>query len=143
MKSGKITRIAYFGATGLVVLLFVGSGIMYLLNPEMIKENMIHLGYPTYLTFILPFTKIGGALLILQKKFKLLKEWAYAGLFINSVLAMIAHGMAGDGWINAGSIGSVFVLVSYFLPFIKLHSENLSSKSKRQNADYKHGSRYP
>lgn len=110
----KSDKIIYWIATGLVELLFLGSSIFYIVKHDMVVANMAHLGYPAYLSLILPFTKILGGVIILNSKWKNLKEWAYSGLFINCVLAAIAHGNSGDGWVNAGTIGSILVLVSYF-----------------------------
>jgi hypothetical protein len=110
----KSDKIIYWIATGLVEFLFLGSAIFYFVKHDMVLANMAHLGYPAYLSLFLPFTKILGGVIILTSKWKSLKEWAYSGLFINCILAAIAHGNSGDGWINPGTIGSIFLLVSYF-----------------------------
>lgn len=110
----KSDTIIYWISTGLTAFLFVGSAIFYIVKHDMVVANMAHLGYPAYLSYILPFTKVLGAVIILFATWKNLKEWAYSGLFINCVLAAIAHGNAGDGWINPGTIGAIVVLVSYF-----------------------------
>ncbi|MEL7120244.1 MAG: DoxX family protein [Bacteroidota bacterium] len=112
----------YWISTGLVGVIMFGSAILYIVSHDMVVENMKHLGYPAYLVNILPFTKIIGAtLLLFGNKFipnhiwKYLTEWVYASLFCNFVLAFIAHGQAGDGWINPGTIALILLLVSYFL----------------------------
>lgn len=116
MNSSTLKRdtILYWITTGLVGFLFISSGIMYLLKREMVIETFTHLGYPSYLVNYLPITKIAGALIIIFAKWNSLKEWAYSGLFINCVLAGVAHGHAQDGWVNAGTIGALIVLASYF-----------------------------
>ncbi len=117
----KSNTILYWISTGLIALLMIGSATLYIVKYDMVAENMKHLDYPTYLTSILPFTKISGAILLLfGSKFipaniwKNLNEWVYSALFCNFVLAAIAHGQAGDGWINAGTIASIVILVSYY-----------------------------
>lgn len=113
-KTLKRDKIIYWIATGLLAILYFGSSTFYIVQYDMVAENMVHLGYPAYLIYYLVVAKITGILIVLFSKWKSLKEWAYAGLFINCLLAAIAHGHAGDGWLNAGSIGAIVVLVSYF-----------------------------
>jgi hypothetical protein len=110
----KANTIIYWISTGLIALLMVGSATFYIVKHDMVVENMAHLGYPAYLANILPFTKILGAGLLLFNKSKNLNEWVYSALFCNCVLAAIAHGQAGDGWINPGTIATILLLVSYF-----------------------------
>ncbi|MBS1554042.1 MAG: DoxX family protein [Bacteroidetes bacterium] len=114
--------ILYWITTGLVALLMLGSATFYIVKHDMVVENMKHLGYPTYLVNILPFTKVLGAGLLLigvkgipSNIWRNLNEWVYSALFCNCVLAAIAHGNAGDGWINPGTIASVILVSSYFL----------------------------
>lgn len=99
----------------------VASATFYVVKYDMVVENMKHLGYPAYLVSILPFTKILGAVLLLfgskvvpENIWNNLNEWVYSALFCNCLLAAIAHGQAGDGWINPGTIATVILLVSYY-----------------------------
>jgi DoxX-like family len=117
----KTSTILYWITTGLIAFLMIASATFYIVKYDMVVDNMKHLGYPAYLVTLLPFTKILGALLLLfgSKIFpaniwKNLNEWVYAALFCNCVLAGIAHGQAGDGWVNAGTIASAILLVSYY-----------------------------
>jgi hypothetical protein len=115
------SKIIYWVSTGLISLIMIGSATFYIVKRDMVVENMKHLGYPAYLVSILPFTKILGTLLLLfgskfipRNIWKNLNEWVYSALFCNCVSASVAHGQAGDGWINPGTIASVVVLISYF-----------------------------
>ena len=110
----KTDRIIYWFSTGLISLLMGVSIIFYVRKHDIVANNMTHLGYPTYLSYILPFTKATGIIIILFSKWANLKEWAYSGLFINCTLAFIAHGTVGDGWINLGTVAMILILVSYF-----------------------------
>lgn len=119
--TSKSNTILYWISTGLIALLMFGSATLYIVKHDMVVENMNHLGYPAYLASILPFTKILGAVLLLfgskfipENIWKNLNEWVYSALFCNCVLAFIAHGQAGDGWINPGTIASIILLASYF-----------------------------
>jgi hypothetical protein len=117
----KVSSTIYWISTGLIALLMFGSSTMYIVKYDMVAENMKHLEYPVYLVRILPFTKILGAVLLLfgNKIFptniwRNLNEWVYSALFCNFVLAALAHGLAGDGWINPGTIATILLLVSYY-----------------------------
>jgi hypothetical protein len=117
----KSSKIIYWITTGLVALLMFGSSTFYIVKHDMVVENMRHLEYPGYLASLLPFTKILGALLVLfgDRVFPvhiwtILKEWVYSALFCNFVLAGIAHGMSGDGWVNPGTIATIILMVSYY-----------------------------
>jgi hypothetical protein len=117
----KTSNILYWISTGLISFLMVVSSTFYIVKYEMVVENMKHLDYPAYLVTLLPFTKILGAVLLLfgsklvpANIWNSLKEWVYSALFCNCVLAAIAHGMAGDGWMNPGTIATIVLLASYY-----------------------------
>lgn len=119
--NSKTNTILYWISTGLIGLLMFGSSTFYIVKHDMVVENMKHLDYPGYLATLLPFTKILGAVLLLFGNklipptiWKNLKEWVYSALFFNCLLAAIAHGMAGDGWVNPGTIATIILLASYY-----------------------------
>jgi DoxX-like protein len=62
----------------------------------------------------LAIAKILGVIIILSKKSKLLKEWAYAGMFFDMVLAFIAHYMADDGAGGMAAMGLIALIVSRY-----------------------------
>ena len=72
------------------------------------------LGFPIWLVYPLAIAKILGVIAILSKKSKLLKEWAYAGIFFDMVLAFTAHSMVEDGGQGAAALGLVALLVSRY-----------------------------
>lgn len=112
----KTDKIIYWVATGFLLLLYFGSGTMYIFKTEMVNENMLHLGFPVWLTYLLIPLKFSGISVVAFTKWTLLREWAYAGMFFNCLLALVAHVMAGDP-VSAtipAAIGTVFVLTSYF-----------------------------
>ena len=55
--ASKTSTIFYWITTGLIALLMIGSATLYIVKHDMVVENMKHLGYPSYLATILPFTK--------------------------------------------------------------------------------------
>lgn len=89
-----INRI-YWGTTGLFAAFMIFSGFMYFTAAEAI-EGFKHLGFPSWFRQELGVAKILGALALLAPVPRILKEWAYAGFFINLVSAMLAHA-ATDG----------------------------------------------
>lgn len=111
----KTQKIIYWIATGLLTLLMLFSAGNYLFNYEEVAGIFEDLGYPTYIIYPLAVLKIGGLAVILSNKWKVLKEWAYAGFFFDFVLAFFAHRMVGDGDEMGAVIALVLLFVSYFL----------------------------
>ena len=54
------------------------------------------LGYPLYFLYIIGIWKILGVIAILVPRFKLVKEWAYAGFFFLMTGALVSHLASGD-----------------------------------------------
>ena len=112
--NSKKNRIIYWGATGLLTLMMLGSAGMYIFNYPMVSEVFAKLGFPIYIIYPLAFAKILGLIAIWTKKSQMLKEWAYAGFFFDFVLAIAAHIMANDGESAGALIALVLLFVSYF-----------------------------
>jgi hypothetical protein len=94
-----INRI-YWASTGLFAALMLFSAYAYFMAPEA-REGFQHLGFPQWFRMELGAAKALGAIALLAPIPLFLKEWAYAGFFINLISAVIAHGMT-DGWGTAG-----------------------------------------
>jgi len=110
----KINKIIYWSATGLVSALLLMSSGMYIFKNEMIQQAFAGLGYPTYLIYPLVLAKISAIVVLLTKKKSILKEWAYAGLFFDFVLAFFAHIMIKDGEQMMALAAIVLLATSYF-----------------------------
>jgi len=89
-------KILYWSVTILFSLLMLMDGIAGVLRAEEGQEVMRHLGYPIYAMSIFGSAKIIGAFALLQNKFPVLKEWAYAGFAINFIGASASRAFAGD-----------------------------------------------
>lgn len=111
----KIQRIIYWIATGLFCLLVLFSAGMYFFNYAEVTGVFESLGYPSYIVYPLACLKIAAVIVIVSNKSKSLKEWAYAGLFFDFVLAFFAHYMIKDGEQYAALVATVLLLVSYFI----------------------------
>ena len=111
MKKFKIT---YWVSTGLLSLLMLMSASMYLFKTADVKLVFESLGYPTYLLYPLAAAKIAAVVVLLTAKQSRLKEWAYAGLFFDFVLAFFAHIAVADGEQFGALMAMILLAVSYF-----------------------------
>lgn len=115
----KRNKIIYWLATGLLSFGMFASGVSQLLHLKEMDAIITHLGYPLYLMSIIGIWKILGVIVILIPKFKLLKEWAYAGFFFLLTGALISHIAVGDDGkaIFGPLFQTFFVILSwYFRP---------------------------
>jgi hypothetical protein len=109
----KRNKIIYWIATALLSVVMLMSGVMYLMQGAMIKEEFLLLGYPAYIVYPLAIAKILGIIAIVTKKSNLLKELAYAGFFFDFLLATSAHLVAKDGEFFGALIAMLLLLISY------------------------------
>ena len=112
-------KIIYWVSTGLLSIGMLGSGIAQILHLPEMYELITHVGYPSYFMTIIGVWKILGVIVILLPKFKLLKEWAYAGFFFLMTGALISHLAMGDAGkaIFGPLFQTVFIVLSwYFRP---------------------------
>ena len=96
------------------------SGIFAVLRTKEWVDLLTGLGYPVYFLTILGVWKILGVIAILIPRFKLLKEWAYAGFFFVMTGALVSHLAIGDYAVKAiagPSFQIAFIILSwYFRP---------------------------
>jgi len=116
----KRNKIIYWFATSLLAFGMLQSGIFAVLRTQAWIDLVTGLGYPVYFLTILGIWKILGVLAILVPRFKLLKEWAYAGFFFAMTGALLSHLAIHDyapKAIAGPSSQIVFILLSwYFRP---------------------------
>ena len=117
MKSNQTTKILYWTFTLLFVSFFIMDGIVGILQVEEGKEIMRHLGYPVYVLIILGAAKLLGALAVLQNRFVILKEWAYAGFTFHFIGACASRAFVGDSFLLILSpiVFMGFMFANYFL----------------------------
>jgi len=107
-------KIVYWIATGLLCLGYLAGGAMYIFAHDMVAEMFPKLGYPVYLTYLLPIVKILGPVAILSRYSLALSDLAYAGMFYHLLLAFSAHVTSGQpGW-QPSVIMFIALLVSFF-----------------------------
>jgi len=93
----KAKAVGYWVCTVAIAFLLLSGGILQTIRSPTAIAGMTHLGYPVHFTMLLGIWKILGAIVILLPGFALVKEWAYAGIFIDFTGASVAHTAAGDG----------------------------------------------
>jgi hypothetical protein len=111
----KAQKIIYRVTTGIVVIGMVASFFNYLFNPAMVA-GYAHIGFPDWFRVELGIAKLLGAIALAVPAIPpRVKEWAYAGFFINFFSAVLAHYFAGDpaGNLFAPILLLVLLIVSY------------------------------
>ena len=117
----KRTTLIYWIATALLALQTAFAGLLYFTDPNM-AAGFGHFGFPDYFRRELGIAKLIAALVVVLPMVPLrVKEWAYAGLGITFISALVAHASV-DGLATAmmPAISLVLLAVSY----IYLHKRN-------------------
>jgi len=90
-------KITYWVTTGLLALMSLFAGFVYVSGSPQAVEGFTHVGYPQQLRVILGVAKILGSITLLVPGLIKLKEWAYAGFTFAWISAFFAHYLANDG----------------------------------------------
>ena len=113
----KSKTIWYWIITILLSFCIFSGGLAQALQVKGVVEGFKPLGYPTYFISIIGVWKVLGIVAILIPGFKLLKEWAYAGIFFTMTGAVISHIASND--IHAQMIApivlAIFTVLSWYL----------------------------
>ncbi len=116
----KRNKIIYWIATALLSFGMLASGAQQVFRTKEMADMLVHLGYPNYFMVIIGVWKILAVIAILIPRFKLLKEWAYAGLFFVMTGALISHFSCGDYGVKeflGPFFQTIFIILSwYFRP---------------------------
>lgn len=96
--------------------IFLG-GLAQAIQVKGVVQGFKPLGYPNYFISLIGVWKVLGVIAILIPKFKLLKEWAYAGIFFTMSGAVISHIASSDVSIQiiAPVLLVVFTVLSWYL----------------------------
>ncbi len=113
----KKWKIAYWIVTVIYSLFMIATAVPDVIAAPGAIMLVEELGYPQYLIFIVGYAKILGVIGILQRKWPFLREWAYAGLAINTLGALISHVTVGGAtpFMIPALLGFVLTLASYAL----------------------------
>jgi hypothetical protein len=113
----KRKLIWYWIITVLLSFCIFSGGLAQAMQVKGVVEGFKPLGYPTYFISIIGVWKMLGIIAILIPKFKLLKEWAYAGIFFVLSGAVISHIASGNVSVQiiAPCLLAVFTVLSWYL----------------------------
>lgn len=114
MSTLSTEKVIYYASTALLSIILLFSAGMYVFNHATIVNAFQSLGFPSYIIYPLAIAKILGLIAIWSDFSKTLKEWAYAGFFLNFILALSAHINAGDG----GYLIAVLALVLWAFSYV-------------------------
>ena len=115
----KRHKIIYWIVTALLSLGMLANGLAQIFHAKGFVDIIGHLGYPVYFLSIIGVWKILGVTAILIPRFKLVKEWAYAGFFFAMSGAVFSHIALGDpiSEIAPSFVLLILIVVSwYFRP---------------------------
>ena len=113
----KRKLIWYWIITIILSFCIFSGGLAQALQVKGVVQGFKPLGYPNYFISIIGIWKMLGIIAILIPKFKLLKEWAYAGIFFTMTGAVISHIASNDvsAQIIAPVVLAVFAVLSWYL----------------------------
>ncbi len=113
----KRKLIWYWIITGILSFCIFFGGLTQALLMKQTIEGFKPLGYPLYFIALIGIWKMLGVIAILVPKFKLLKEWAYAGIFFTMTGAVISHIASNDihPQIIAPFVFAIFTVLSWYL----------------------------
>jgi hypothetical protein len=113
----KRKLIWYWIITAILSFCIFSGGLAQALQVKGVVQGFKPLGYPTYFISLIGIWKVLGTIAILIPKFKLLKEWAYAGIFFTMTGAVISHIASNDVSVQiiAPVVLAVFTILSWYL----------------------------
>src|ERR1700755_3516365 len=116
-KPSKTKRTWYWIITAVLSFFIFSGGLAQALQVKEVVQGFKPLGYPTYFISLIGVWKMLGVIAILLPGFKLLKEWAYAGIFFLLTGAVISHIASNDihPQIVAPAVLAVFDVLSWYL----------------------------
>lgn len=129
---GKVT--GYWVCTVIIALLIGSGGAAQALRVPQNVEGMTALGYPLHFIVLLGVWKMLGALTLLAPRLRLLKEWAYFGIFVDLSGAVVASAANGGA---AFHIIAPLVLIGILVASWALRPESrrlLGAKTATLNA---------
>jgi uncharacterized membrane protein YphA (DoxX/SURF4 family) len=107
----------YWIITAILSFCIFSGGLAQAMQVKGVVQGFKPLGYPNYFISLIGVWKVLGVIAILIPKFKLFKEWAYAGIFFVMSGAVISHIASNDVSIKiiAPILLAVFTVLSWYL----------------------------
>jgi hypothetical protein len=94
----KTLSVLYWIFTIIFALLIFLDGIGGVTRQQQGIDSVKHLGYPVYFLTISGVWRLLAVVALLQTKFKVIKEWAFAGIAISFVCAFESRAFVGDSF---------------------------------------------
>jgi DoxX-like family len=98
MMKPKTIKTLYWVVTVVFVVFTLADAYGGITEQEAGVVVLKHLGYPIYTMPMFGVAKLLGVIAILQPKFHIIKEWAYAGFTFNFIGAFVSRAIVGDGF---------------------------------------------
>jgi len=113
----KRKSIWFWIITAILSFCIFSGGLAQAFQVDGVVKGFKPLGYPNYFISIIGIWKVLGIIAILIPGFKLLKEWAYAGIFFAMSGAVISHIASNDVSLQiiAPIVLAVFTVLSWYL----------------------------
>lgn len=113
----KRKLIWYWIITVILSFCIFSGGLAQAMQVKGVVQGFKPLGYPTYFISLIGIWKMFGIIAILLPGFKLLKEWAYAGIFFIMTGAVISHIASNDVSVQiiAPVVLAIFTVLSWYL----------------------------
>src|SRR5690606_7870074 len=96
MTSQKRNSIIYWIATVWLASALFFSGLQQVMHGQAFADIFIHLGYPLYFMPMVGLYKLVALVVLFSPKQPLVKEWAYFGVSLIWLAAIISHFAVGD-----------------------------------------------
>jgi hypothetical protein len=120
----------YWVSTMYIVLTSLWAGVTDILHAPPLFDEVLRLGYPPHFSTLLGVWKVLGAVALAVPRYPLLKEWAYAGMFIDFSGAMVAYASVGDCVASyIGPVLSMSALIASW--YLRPRSRRLAGTSVR------------
>jgi hypothetical protein len=115
----KVNILYWIFTAPVLVILAIGAVFEIISYPEAIQQ-VTRLGYPGFLVPFLGAAKLLGIVVIVIPRYRLLKEWAYAGIAFDLLGALYSTIAIRDSWSNCiGIILPVLFLSGSYLLYHK------------------------
>ena len=111
VKSGKAKAVALWVTTGLLGGLFVLSGSMKFVNPDM-AEHFAQWGYPDWFRVLIGVVEVGGGLALLVSRTAWYAAGALGIVMIGAVVTHLGHGEIPQAVVPLVLLG-LLVVVGY------------------------------
>lgn len=116
-RISRTRRIIYWTTTILIAFSIASGGAAQLFGARENVEGIVRLGYPAFFLTIIGFWKLLGGIAIVIPRFRLVKEWAYAGIVFDLSGAAVSNAVSGmPVWhVMAPLVLTAITIVSWIL----------------------------